>query len=72
MIIFISTWIPKIEVMLKKHVMFFEDITKWIDEESSVDIVYLDFQKAFDKVPHQRLLFKLKAHGVGEGIIDWI
>ena len=58
--------------MLKKHVMFFEHVTKWIDEESSVDIVYLDFQKAFDKVPHQRLLFKLKAHGVGEGIIDWI
>ena len=39
---------------------------------SPVDIIYLDFQKAFDKVPHQILLLKLKAHGVGEGIIDWI
>ena len=47
---------------------FFEEITKWIDEESPVDIIYLDFQKAYDKVPHQRLLLKLKAHG----IIDWI
>ena len=29
-----------------------EEITKWIDEGSPVDISYLDFQKAFDKVPH--------------------
>ena len=42
----------------------------WIDEESPVDIIYLDFQKAFDKVPHQKLIFKLKAHGIGDGIID--
>ena len=34
--------------------------------------IYLDFQKAFDKVPHQRILLKLKAHGIGDGIIDWI
>ena len=32
-----------------------EEINKWIDEGSPVDIIYLDFQKAFDKVPHQRL-----------------
>ena len=37
-----------------------EEITKWIDEGSPVNIIYLDFQKAFDKVPHQRLLLKLK------------
>ena len=30
----------------------------------SVDLVYLDFQKAFDKVPHVRLLLKLKAYGI--------
>ena len=34
---------------------FFEEITKWVDDGSPVDVVYLDFQKAFDKVPHQRL-----------------
>ena len=45
---------------------------KWIEEGSPVDIIYLDFQKAFDKVPHQRVLLKLKAHGIGDGIIDWI
>ena len=30
------------------------------------------YQKTFDKVPHQRLLLKLKAHGIGDGITDWI
>ena len=30
----------------------FEEITKWVDDGSPVDVVYLDFQKAFDKVPH--------------------
>ena len=52
--------------------VFWGEITKWIDEGSPVDITYLDFQKAFDKVPHQRLLLKLKAHSIEDGIIDWI
>ena len=57
---------------LTNTLCFLEEITKWIDEGSPVDIIYLDFQKAFDKLPHQRLLLKLKAHGIGDGIIDWI
>ena len=52
--------------------IFLEETTKWIDEGSPVDIIYLDFQKAFDKVPHQRLLLELKAHGMGDGIIDLV
>ena len=51
---------------------FLEDVTKWLDEGSPVDIICLDFKKAFDKVPHQRLLLKLKAHGIGNGMINWI
>ena len=47
-----------------------EVITKWINEGSPVDIIYLDFHKASDKVPHQRLLLKLKFLGIGDGIID--
>ena len=37
-----------------------------------MDVVYLDFQNAFDKVPHQRLLIKLKVYGIGETMISWI
>ena len=51
---------------------FFEEITKWVVEGSPVDVIYLDFQKAFDKVPHQRLILKLKSHGMGNSIINWI
>ena len=58
--------------MLNNYVMFFEEITNCIDEGSPVDIIYLDVQKAFDKVPYQKVLFKLKTHGIGDGIIDWI
>ena len=51
---------------------YLEEITKWVDEGSPVDVIYLDFQKAFDKVPHQRLILKLKSHGMGNSIINWI
>ena len=53
---------------------FLEDVTKSVDEGSPIYIIpeYLDFFKAFDKVPHQRLLLKLKAHGIGNGMINWI
>ena len=37
-----------------------------------MDVVYLDYQKAFDKVPHQILILKLKAHGIGNDVINWI
>ena len=37
-----------------------------------MDVVYLDFQKAFDKVLHQRFLLKLKAQGIGNDVINWI
>ena len=53
-------------------ICFFEEITKWVNDGSPVDVIYLDFQKAFDKVPHQRLILKLKSHGMGNSIINWI
>ena len=35
-------------------------------------IVYLDFSKAFDRMPHQRLLTKVKAHGIDDKVCNWI
>ena len=37
-----------------------------------MDVVYLYFQKGFDIVPHQRLLLRLKAYGIGNYVINWI
>ena len=51
---------------------FSEEIIKWKDEESPVGIIYLGFQRTFDKVPHIRLLLKLQTHGITDNIIDWI
>ena len=51
---------------------FFEQITKSVDDGVPVDIVFLDFAKAFDKVPRRRLCEKLRAHGVGGEVLRWI
>ena len=59
-------------MILLAGLCYLEEITKWVDEGSPVDVIYLDFQKAFDKVPHQRLILKLKSHGMGNSIINWI
>ncbi len=37
-----------------------------------MDVIYLDFKKAFDSVPHQRLLRKLQAYGIEGKILTWI
>jgi ribonucleases P/MRP protein subunit RPP40 len=37
---------------------FVENVTEWVDNGEPVDLIYLDFQKAFDKVPHRELVHK--------------
>ena len=46
--------------------------TKVLDEGGAIDAVYLDFQKAFDKVPHRRLLSKVEAYGIRGNILHWL
>jgi len=43
-----------------------------VDEGLSVDIVFLDLAKAFDKVPHKRLLEKMRKHGIGGRLLGVI
>jgi exonuclease III len=52
-----------------------EVLDKWtesLDNSIPVDAIYLDFAKAFDTVPHERLLHKLENYGVSGRIKDWI
>ena len=43
---------------------FYNDLINNYDETKSVDIIYLSFKKAFDKVPHKQLVKKLESHGI--------
>ena len=49
-----------------------DDWTAELDVGNPLDAVYLDFQKAFDTVPHQRLIYKVESYGIGKSIVDWI
>ena len=42
------------------------------DKKNSIDVIYLDFQKAFDPVPHKRLIHKLKGYGISGNLLLWI
>jgi len=46
--------------------------SKAIDEGNCVDAIYIDFQKAFDSVPHERLLRKISDMGINGELRDWI
>nr|VZI25394.1 unnamed protein product [Spirometra erinaceieuropaei] len=46
--------------------------TRSVDEGSALHVVYIDFKKVFDSVPHQRLLHKLSRTGVRGNLIKWI
>jgi ribonucleases P/MRP protein subunit RPP40 len=35
-------------------------------------VIYLDFQTAYDKVPHERLMMKINAFGITGGVFEWI
>ena len=45
---------------------------EWYDQGYSLDIVYLDFSKAFGKVPHKRFIKKLDGYGIQENVSRWI
>ena len=46
--------------------------TKILDDGGTIDAVYMDFMKAFDKVPHRRLIVKLRAYGMSEKMCNWV
>ena len=49
-----------------------EEWTEAIDSSKTIDCLYMDYRKAFDTVPHKRLLKKLEAYGIGQNMIDWL
>jgi len=57
---------------LIKLIAFYDGRTGWVDEGKAVDVVYLDFSKAFDTESHNILLVKLRKCGLEEWIVRWI
>ncbi len=46
--------------------------TQAIEDNLEIDCIYMDFQKAFDKVPHRRLLKKIEGYGIHTSIVNWV
>ncbi|CAL4141793.1 unnamed protein product, partial [Meganyctiphanes norvegica] len=51
---------------------YFLEVHDILDEHDPVDAIYLDCKKAFDTVPHRRLLAKLQAYGITGKVLKWI
>ena len=47
-------------------------VTEQLDSGKAVDVVYLDFSKAFNKVSHRKLISKLSSLGLGGNLLNWI
>ncbi|RMC08902.1 hypothetical protein DUI87_13896 [Hirundo rustica rustica] len=57
---------------LTNLVSFYDQVTRLVDAGRAVDVVYLDFSKAFDTVSHSILLDKLAAHGLDRSTLRWV
>ena len=49
-----------------------DEWTTILDSGAQVDAIYTDFAKAFDTVPHRRLLSKLKSYNINDKLLAWI
>ena len=52
--------------------MLVNDLAKSLNEGDQLDVVLLDFSKAFDKVNHRKLCLKLEHYGIRGELLNWI
>ncbi|CAB4020675.1 Hypothetical predicted protein, partial [Paramuricea clavata] len=56
---------------LSQLLLCYNDWAKTRNDTKATDVVFMDFSKAFDSVPHERLLYKLEQHGIGGALLKW-
>lgn len=54
---------------LTSLIMFFQEVTKVIDDGRAADVVYMDFSKAFEMIFHGRLIQNIKIHQIHSDLV---
>ena len=68
-----TTWLQKNRSCETQLVTTIHDIATHLNSGNQVDVLFLDFSyKAFDKVPHKRLLYKLNYYRISGPYLEWI
>ena len=49
-----------------------DELARGLSQDRQTDLILLDFSKAFGKVSHTKLLFKLRQHGITQNNLSWI
>jgi hypothetical protein len=60
------------EINIEINTICHGKIDKILDNGGSLDAIYFDFMKAFDTVPHKRLIGKQESYGISEDLIEWV
>lgn len=64
-------FVPKHSIQINL-LLYHNYLVKALNQGFQVDAIYTDFQKAFDKVNHNLLYYKLKNHGIGGNFLKWL
>jgi len=65
-------WFMNGRSCLTNLISFCDKVTRLVDEGKAVDVVYLDFSKAFDTVSYDILMEELAAHGLDGCTLQWV
>ena len=64
--------IPLLFFTLLRGLNSFTRLTSQRNKGLTTDVIFLDLSKAFDSVPHERLLTKIHAYGIQGPLLSWL